>query len=674
MEIADGPYEKLTARCSYKHCVLAPLIDDKLLRAVRTEIIRNINFTPKETDIYRIHQSGDLTNISGLPLPLQNKLASVAALRDALYSQQFRNFISALTGCGPLSGKKTDMAINVYTPGCHLLTHDDVIGSRRVSYILYLTDPDEPWRAEWGGALRLYPTNLKKDAAGSVTKVPSHMWCKSIPPSWNQLSFFEVVPGESFHDVEEVFDGPEERIRMAISGWFHIPQKGEDGYVPGLEDELAKKSSLQSLQSKADVFDRPQPQVVSYTSSSPADSIAAAEAKGKGKAEPEEEDEGRFLVAELDFLLKFIAPTFLTPDTLEQMRDSFESESVLSIFDFLRPQFEAALRAQIEKAEALPPLSSAWSVAVPPHKHRFLYMQPGGETSDETGDDLLKQLVNELFPSREFKKLLQLATGLRITDRNVLARRFRRGLDYTLATSFGDDDKENDSKEEGGENKFRLELCLGLTPTTGWDSNINNDDNGDHAIVDEDALSVVPDKEKEKKGESSSSSSSSAPSSSKKNGVSSSSSSSLNGSSSKKASHAAKFDDRARTIGGYSMYMSPDDDSADPAIYKASSSTGDGDDDDDGVLFFCPAAWNCLSIVLRDKGVLGFVKYVSASAKGDRWDVMAEFGVEPTEEEDDDDDEEEVEEGGEDESGGEESDGKELESGDDGEVWAGIQD
>lgn len=41
--------------------------------------------------------------------------------------------------------------------GCHLLCHDDVIGTRRVSYIIYLTDPDEEWLKEDGGALELYP-------------------------------------------------------------------------------------------------------------------------------------------------------------------------------------------------------------------------------------------------------------------------------------------------------------------------------------------------------------------------------------------------------------------------------------------------------------------------------------------------------------------------------------
>jgi Rps23 Pro-64 3,4-dihydroxylase Tpa1-like proline 4-hydroxylase len=41
--------------------------------------------------------------------------------------------------------------------GGHLLNHDDVISTRAVSFIIYLTDPDEPWTAEDGGALELYP-------------------------------------------------------------------------------------------------------------------------------------------------------------------------------------------------------------------------------------------------------------------------------------------------------------------------------------------------------------------------------------------------------------------------------------------------------------------------------------------------------------------------------------
>ena len=227
------------------------MINDSLLRSVRREIIDNVHFTPKETDIYKIHQSGDLANLSGLDPSALKLLPSLLTLRDSLYSPEFRAWVSEVSGAGPLSGTKTDMAVNVYAPGCHLLCHDDVIGTRRVSYILYLTDPDTPWQANWGGALRLYPTEEKTDSDGKKVRVPHYDFTKVIPPAWNQLSFFTVQPGQSFHDVEEVFKHKEGeskedggRIRMAISGWFHIPQEGEDGFEPGLEEKLAERSSL----------------------------------------------------------------------------------------------------------------------------------------------------------------------------------------------------------------------------------------------------------------------------------------------------------------------------------------------------------------------------------------------------------------------------------------------
>ena len=50
--------------------------------------------------------------------------------------------------------------------GCHLLCHDDVIGTRRVSYIIYLTDPDDEWEEKDGGALELYPIDQVSSHTG----------------------------------------------------------------------------------------------------------------------------------------------------------------------------------------------------------------------------------------------------------------------------------------------------------------------------------------------------------------------------------------------------------------------------------------------------------------------------------------------------------------------------
>ena len=62
------------------------------------------------------------------------------------------------------------------------------------------------------------------------------------------------------------------------------------------------------------------------------------------------------------------------------------------------------------------------------------------------------------------------------------------------------------------------------------------------------------------------------------------------------------------------------------------------DEDFDGVLLNLTPSFNTLSVVLRDEGVMRFVKYLAANAGGSRWDVIGEFEVGAIEE-----DEEEAE-------------------------------
>jgi Rps23 Pro-64 3,4-dihydroxylase Tpa1-like proline 4-hydroxylase len=608
----------------YKHAVIHNLVDDALLRKVRTEIRDHISFTPKETDIYKIHQSGDLANLDGLDDSALKRLPSLLTLRDSLYSSAFRKYLSAITGSGPLSGRKTDMAVNVYTPGCHLLCHDDVIGSRRVSWILYLLDPDVAWKPEYGGALRLYPTEHLTTPDGDKVRVPQPDFSLSIPPAWNQLSFFTVQPGESFHDVEEVYrrgldeaaenDGG--RVRMAISGWFHIPQEGEDGYEEGLEEKLAEKSSLAQLQGgKADVFDEPQAHWVENPARESTD---------------DEDDE--LTEAEIDFLIKYMNPNYLTPDTVENVSKLFSDESSLRLGDFLSAKFSARLREYLESKdqEATPTLpanphsaDSHTGVARPPHKQRYLYrnaVQPAPKTPYPEGMTPLDDLIDVLFPHPAFTKWISLATGITLTKSNIFARRFRRGRDYTLATAYEEEDPQ-------------LEVCLGITPSRGWG--------------DEDE---APEEEQEEE------------STTKK----------ANGKGKGKAKASTKPTPASKPepeeVGGYEMYMAGDDsdDEDDAAPAEPSTSTGAGqrrkaksdpaiyksaaNDADDGILFSQPAAWNNLAVVLRDRGVLRFTKYVSRSAKGDRWDVCAEYGVEFGDEEEDgeegdEEDEDEEEEG-----------------------------
>lgn len=468
------------------------------------------------------------------------------------------------------------MAINVYTPGCYLLCHDDVIGSRRVSYILYLTDPDIPWKAEWGGGLRLFPVQELRDKQGDVAKAPLPDVDRIIPPAWNRLSFFAVQPGESFHDVQEVYhaDSKEQleqqggRVRMAISGWFHVPQVGEEGYVEGEEARNAKNSSLMQLKGNPAQYDTPQPLPVKV------DQPAASE--------PE------FDEADLEFLLKYIAPTYLTPDTLEQVAEYFEENSSITLADILCKNFAQRLKDFIaaEEAKQAPTDSakieetSAWRVAKPPHKHRYLYQHPSGldqlRTSQE--ESPITELLDILLPSRQFRHWLQVATGCVLESHDILARRFRRGEDYTLAT--------------GHDGKARLEVNLGMTPTPGWGDDDGND-----------------------------------------GGVNGQKSETANGDAKSKAKGKGKPDTEETNkepeeVGGVEVYMAGDDDAAeDAAVYKSSG-------DDDNILFFQAATWNKMTMVLRDSGALRFVKYVSRKAKGDRWDISGVFEVEEPDDED----------------------------------------
>lgn len=587
----------------YKHGVISELISPDLLRNVRSEIQEALSFTPKETDIYKIHQSGDLANLDGLDDSSLKLLPSLLRLRNALYSPDFRVYLSTVTGSGPLSGKKTDMAINVYTPGCHLLCHDDVIGSRRVSYILYLTDPDTPWKKEWGGALRLYPTQTFTGDEGKQIKVPLPDWSVSIPPAFNQLSFFAVQPGESFHDVEEVYasdtaedeNGDKRRVRMAISGWYHIPQEGEEGYEQGLEERLAEKSSLMQLQGKGDKHDLPLASPLRYKApNKPIKDIGLPTPSGS-------QDDIALSEEDLDFLLKYIAPTYLTPDTLESVASIFNEESSLCLDTFLSSKFSDSLRKYIntQESEDLPPTatkiqkSSSWTVARPPHKHRFLFQSASDATLSPI-QDLLRLLV----PSQAFRKWLQLATGQTVKSYDAVARRFRRGQDYTLAQGYEDDNP-------------RLELCLAITPSPGWDG--------------EETSKIEPEEDRSKGKE-------------EVEGTQSGDSSGVGGHLAYMAGDDADDDVQEGSDHGVEV---PSDLSTGARATKAKKSQSDlaiykaQDEDDDGVLFSMPAGWNRLGVVLRDRGTMRFVKYVSRQAQGDRWDVVGEFELDEQEWEED---------------------------------------
>lgn len=392
----------------YKHGVIHGLLNDELLRQAREEILEHLHFTQKETDIYKVNQTGDLANLSGLDTDELSKLKAVAKVREGLYSKEFREMMSYVTDCGPLSGKQQDLSINLYNKGCHLLNHDDVIGTRRISYILYLVPPDTPWDPKWGGALRLFPIEQPG--------VPAADFSKEIPPEWNQLSFFKVQPGYSFHDVEEVYvDQP----RLSISGWFHIPHPDEPGYDANiLAEDDGSKATLAQLSGRGDSH----------------------------HFEPYTDDEKAELSeADKEYLGEFINQDVL--DRLPSLLETFTSASVLTIANFLKPYVfdKIAQATEVDDLTKIPKtekdIPAPWQLAKPSHIRHYMFIANDEQVpaTEDLAAHVELQKIRDFIVSPQFGRFVNAITSLEPKSRYAEARRFRPGHDFTLATGLPQD-------------------------------------------------------------------------------------------------------------------------------------------------------------------------------------------------------------------------------------------
>eukprot|EP00956_Cyclotella_meneghiniana_P038912 scaffold162054_cov24-Cyclotella_meneghiniana.AAC.3 len=199
----------------YPHGIIADFCHDGFLEQVLEELKQSTKVKFKETDLFRVYQSIDLGNVQD-GSELAKQMPQLTKLKRALYSLEYRAFVEKITGleAGTLTDE-VDCAANCHTKGCHLLCHDDVIGTRKVSYIIYLTDPEPIWQDVDGGRLELYESETIKcksnneEATTTKTKsndeirFPTALPVKTILPTFNSMAYFVVEPGVSFHSVQE---------------------------------------------------------------------------------------------------------------------------------------------------------------------------------------------------------------------------------------------------------------------------------------------------------------------------------------------------------------------------------------------------------------------------------------------------------------------------------------
>mmetsp|Transcript_31041 Transcript_31041/g.68891 ORF Transcript_31041/g.68891 Transcript_31041/m.68891 type:complete len:719 (-) Transcript_31041:853-3009(-) len=581
----------------YTHTVLQSPFDPELLRKVRDEVVNNIQATYKETDLFKVFQTGDLGNLDKLDKDIAKKLPTLMRLKEALYSPEFRAFVREITGCGELS-EKTDCSCNVYANGGHLLVHDDVIGTRRVSYIIYLTDPEDPWKAEDGGALELYPLVEGQNHIPEVFPTVCHL------PQFNTMGMFTVLPGKSFHAVQEVF--AVDKPRMSISGWYHGPHAPED----------ADKASLQQLQSLTGLPGQDDAGKT-YGGFDGSGSVTPCRAPPGCPALLDLSD------ADLAALVRYLNPTYLSEDAWPRIHAKFAEDGSIQLQNFLKRSVAERITAALVREDLADGLGGGkvpdyragvrdgWSAVGPSHKQRYLRYDGTAGTSSSTDScgALLAQVRDELFKSGAFARLLKKMTTITLLGHRSEVRRFRPGLDYTVA-HYGLITKDP-----------RLDVVLCFVDTTPTPASGSGSGSG----ADE---------------EPSTSGKKSAGAAGKKGGAAAKAKGKQEAAAAgKEGSAGGVSEDKALAwdageVGGFEAYLLAEED----AEGTMAEDTYRVEQDESGVLNVSAAA-NSLNLVLRDEGLMKFVKYLSYAAPGSRWDIAMEYLPE-----DDSDDEEQEEE------------------------------
>ncbi len=406
----------------YSHVVIERLCDPARLKTIKDEIVNNLTSKFKETDLFKVYQTTDLANLQAdcgneEEKALAAALPNLLALRDALYAPEFRSFISSMTGCGALT-EQTDMAASAYGHGCHLLCHDDVIGKRAISFIVYLTD--DGWTADDGGALELYPLvdGGQLGPSGSPQGVPETEPAVSILPLFNTMALFRVEPGRSYHSVQEVFTS--HTPRLSIQGWYHAPHEPEGA-------EMASINQLKSATAEASTLFLP------FKSTS--DSTSGDKAIALTCSSLSEED--------VKYLTPWINGVYLQPKFLDSVRERFENDSSVQLRDFLSHEafqllYEKCMDEDGEDGLLEPRRPGfsvgadrvGWETVGPAHMQR--YLKYDGESPEGTAGRHL-EAIKDVFQSQSFAKLLRDITGGNILGQKTEARRFRAGLDYTVA-------------------------------------------------------------------------------------------------------------------------------------------------------------------------------------------------------------------------------------------------
>ena len=270
-----------------------------------------------------------------------------------------------------------------------------------------------------------------------------------------------------------------------------------------------------------------------------------------------------------------------------------------------------------------------WEPVGPPHKQRFMrYAGEAAPSPSEVGSScgaLLRRVQEELFASGAFMRLLRCFTTLTMVGQRGEVRRFRPGLDYTVA-HYGIMTKDP-----------RLDVVLCFVDSRPPQEGAQQTKEADKASSSAAKGKGKADGKGKGKGKGKLAAVGKGRGKKKQEEVEEPEEEEEEEEQAKEGGGELVIDREAAweagEVGAFEAYLLADDEDSDAAdTYRVK------DQDESGVLNVSPA-FNSLSLVLRDENLMKFVKYLSRLAPSSRWDIAMEYMPE-----DDSDDEEGKEE------------------------------
>jgi hypothetical protein len=290
------------------------------------------------------------------------------------------------------------------------------------------------------------------------------------------------------------------------------------------------------------------------------------------------------------------------------------------LHNFLHPKLAEAIKAETQSADEKDYPNSdipsqdlgegdGWIIQGPTSKHRYANL-----TSPSTSTPALHDVLNKLLPSPAFRAWLSVVSSLAPVGYRAEARRFRKGLDYTLAGG----------EEKDGE--VRLDVVLGAT----WWADVEPGSDEEDLLVDNggwECYLAAPDEDEDPAVYQSSRAKAGGAEASAENAEGEKEADPVEpaltaSSTTPAAAEAAKKDGPSISMNGQELEFDPDQFS--PSDFDSDSEAGS---ENDGPLLTLPVSFNKLLLVLRDPGVMRFVKYLGNGAKGSRWDAGGEWEV-----------------------------------------------